>query len=251
LRTVRAELDARILEAKRLQSIAREGLRTLLGSEAPSEIDVDDEPFDPPQVQKRPTGYYEDLARLSRPEVRMLEFAVKAKHALADLERRKEYPDLVLVATAAFARAQAVDDPHNAFLSHYFNSTTAGLAAALRMQLDLGPKIARARRSAAEAMEIDYRRSEAMGGILLEVRKAHAEMTEASARVEATAKGEKAGKSWISAVAQNFAVGLAEARDLSDALIAFFSMRTRYLQSVFDLCMAQSAMTRATGSTEL
>ena len=31
-------------------------------------------------------------------------------------------------------------------------------------------------------------------------------------------KGEKAGKAWISAVAQNFAVGLAEARDFSDAL---------------------------------
>ena len=32
MRTVRAELDARILEAKRLQGIARDSLRTLLGS---------------------------------------------------------------------------------------------------------------------------------------------------------------------------------------------------------------------------
>ena len=251
VRTVRAEVDARILEAKRLQGIARESLRTLLGGQAPAEIDVDDEPFDPPDLSGRPTAYYEDLARQNRPEVRMLEFAVKAKQALADLDRRREYPDLVLIGTAAFARAQAVDDPHNAFLSHYFNSTTAGIAAALRMQLDLGPKIARARKSAAEALEIDYRRSEAMGGILLEVRKAYAEMTEASARVAATAKGEKAGKSWISAVAQNFAVGLAEARDLTDALVAFFGMRSRYLQSVFDLYVARSALTRATGSTDL
>jgi outer membrane protein len=251
MRTVRAELDARILEAKRLQSIAREGLRTLIGAETSGEVDVDDEPFEPPEVKERPARYFEDLARQNRPEVRLLEFAVKAKRALADLERRKEYPDLVLIGTAALARAQAVDDPHNAFLSHYFNSTTAGVAAALRMQLDLGPKIARARKSAAEALEIDYRRSEAMGGILLEVRKAHAEMTEASARVATMAKGEKAGKSWISAVAQNFAVGLAEARDLSDALVAFFSMRTRYLQAVFDLFVAQSALTRATGSADL
>ena len=52
-------------------------------------------------------------------------------------------------------------------------------------------------------------------------------------------KGQKAGKAWISAVAQNFAVGLAEARDLSDALVAFFGMRTRYLQAVFDLHVAR------------
>ena len=119
------------------------------------------------------------------------------------------------------------------------------------MQLDLGPKIARARRTEAEAQEITHRRSEALGGILLEVRKAYAEATEAASRVAAMEKGEKAGKAWISAVAQNFAVGLAEARDLSDALVAFFGMRTRYLQAVFDLYVARSALTRATGSAEL
>ena len=53
MRTVRAELDARILEAKRLQGIARDSLRTLLGSEAPTDIDVDDEPFEPPEVKER------------------------------------------------------------------------------------------------------------------------------------------------------------------------------------------------------
>jgi outer membrane protein TolC len=251
MRTVRAELDARILEAKRLQGIARDSLRTLLGSEAPTDIDVDDEEFEPPEVKERVLAYYEDLAKANRPEVRLLEYAVKAKSALADLERRREYPDVVLIATGVFAYAQTVADPQNAYYSHYFNSRSAGLAAALRMQLDLGPKIARARRTDAEAQEITHRRSEALGGILLEVRKAYAEAGEAASRVAAMDKGQKAGKAWISAVAQNFAVGLAEARDLSDALVAFFGMRTRYLQAVFDLYVARSALTRATGSTEL
>jgi outer membrane protein TolC len=252
MRTVRAELDGRILEAKRLQGIARESLRTLIGSEAPTDIDVDDDPFEPPEIKDRGgVGYYEEIARASRPEVRMLEYAVKAKSALADLERRKEYPDIVLIASGVFAYAQTVDDPKNAYWTHYFNSRAVGVAAALRMQLDLGPKIARARKTEAEALEITHRRSEALGGILLEVRKTFAEASEAASRVTAMEKGEKAGKAWISAVAQNFAVGLAEARDLSDALVAFFGMRTRYLQAVFDLHVARSALTRAIGSAEL
>ena len=251
MRTVRAELDSRILEAKRLQGLARESLRTLLGPEAPTDLDVDDEEFGPPEITQRNISYYEDVARLNRPEVRMLEYAVKAKNSLADLERRKEYPDLVLIATGVFAYAQTVDDPKNAFYSHFYNSRAAGIAAALRMQLDLGPKIARARKTEAEALEVTHRRSEALGGIMLEVRKTYAEATEAANRVEAMDKGQKAGKAWISAVAQNFAVGLAEARDLSDALVAFFGMRTRYLQAVFDLHMARSALTRAIGSAEL
>ncbi|HEX4403558.1 MAG TPA: TolC family protein, partial [Polyangia bacterium] len=164
MRTVRAEVDARILEAKRGQQFARDGLRVLLGPQAPADVDVDDDDFAPVDVKDHPVTYYEDLARYNRPESKLLDYAVKAKGALAQLERRKEYPDLVLIGTAAFARAQDVQDPNNAFMSHYFNSTTAGVAAALRMQLDIGPRIARAMRVSAEADETGYRRAEALGG---------------------------------------------------------------------------------------
>ena len=251
MRTVRAEVDARVLEARRGQTLARDGLRTLLGPQAPPELDVDDEDFAPVEIKEHPVTYYEDLARYNRPEARLLDYAVRAKGALADLERRKEYPDLVLIGTAAFARAQDVDDANNAFVSHYFNSTTAGVAAALRMQLDLGPRLARATRTSAESAEIAFRRTEALGGIALEVRKAYGEVSEAGERIKAVQKGEKAAKSWISAVAQNFALGLAEARDLTDALLAFFNMRYRYLQAVFDYNIAVAALTRATGAPEL
>jgi hypothetical protein len=56
--------------------------------------------------------------------------------ALADLERRREYPDLGLIAGAVFARAQEVDNPNNASCSHHYNSTAAGVAARLRVPLD-------------------------------------------------------------------------------------------------------------------
>jgi multidrug efflux system outer membrane protein len=248
LRTVRAEVDARLLEAKRLGDLARDGLRALLGPDAPADLDVDDEPLEALEVKQRPLSFYEDQARFHRPEVRLLDHAIRAKHALADLDRRKEYPDLVLVGTATLAYAGGVDNPQNAFLSHYFNSHSAGIAAALRMQLDLGPKLARAERSQAEVTEIEHRRVESLGGIIFEVRKAYGELTEAQARTEAVHKGERAGKAWISAVAQNFALGIAETRDLTDALLAFYQMRARYLQSVFDLNIAASALTRATGT---
>ncbi len=251
LRVTRAEIDARIQEAKRLEAIARDGLRALLGPDASADIDVDDEDFAPVEVKDRPVTYYEDQARFNRPEVRLLEHAVRAKHALADLERRKEYPDLVLIANGALAYAGGVEDPQNAFMNHYFHSSSIGVAAALRMQLDLGPRIARASQKRAEAAESEYRRSEALGGVLFEVRKAYDELTEAKNRTEAVHKGERAGKSWISAVSQSFAVGLAESRDFSDALNAFFQMRARYLQAVFDLNVAASTLARVTGAPDL
>src|SRR5258708_9969816 len=66
LRTVRAELDARLLETRRLGDLARDSLRTLMGADAPADLDVDDEPFEPIAVPDRPVRYYEDVARLDR-----------------------------------------------------------------------------------------------------------------------------------------------------------------------------------------
>ncbi|HEX2656625.1 MAG TPA: TolC family protein, partial [Polyangia bacterium] len=248
LRTVRAEVDARTLETKRLADLALTGLRTLIGAEAPEDLDVDEEPLEPLEVPEQPLTTYQDSAHQNRPEVHALEYAVKAKQALSDLERRREYPDLALVATGTFAYASSIDTPKNAFLSNPFNTLGAGVAATVRVPLDLGPKLARADRAVAEAEETEFRRREALGGIALEVRKAYSELTEAQARVEAVRKGEKAGKAWVTAVAQNFAIGLAEARDFSDALQAFFQMRARYLQAVYDLNVAVAALTRATGA---
>jgi outer membrane protein TolC len=251
LRTARADLDTRILEAKKILWVARDGLRTLLGPDAPPDLDVDDEPFEPVEIKDRPVTYYEEEARLGRPEVLALNYVVKAKRALATLERRKEYPDLVLIATGALAFAQTVDDPQNAFMSHYFNSSTFGVAAAVRMQLDIGPKLARADRLRFEADQVDYQRAEAVSGIVFEVRKAYADMTEASGRVVALDKGAKAGKAWISAVVQNLAVGVGEARDFTDALSQFFLMKLRYLQAVADLNVSAAVLARATGVASL
>ena len=80
------------------------------------------------------------------------------------------------------------------------------------------------------------------------MRRAYSDLSEAEGRLKVMSKGEKAGKAWITAVAQNFALGLAEARDFGDALTAFFQMRVRYLQAVFDYNLAVSALTRATGA---
>ncbi|HVV52484.1 MAG TPA: TolC family protein [Polyangia bacterium] len=249
LRTVRTEVAVRLSEAQRQEEVARSGLRALLGPGAPADLDVDDADFEPLEVAARPIGYYEEQARLSRPEVHALDFAVKAKRALADLEHRKLYPDLVLIGTASLAYAPTIDSPQNAFANNPFNGIGAGLAAAVRLPLDFGPKLARGDRTRAEAAEIEAHRQEALGGIDFEVRKAYLELSEAQSRLTEVTKGEKAGKAWVAAVTQNFAVGLADARDLSDALQQSFKMRTFALQAIYDLNVSAAALSRATGTS--
>jgi outer membrane protein len=247
LRTMRAEIDARILEAKRGEDLARSGLRTLIGPEAPADLEIDEEALAALSVPGRTLAELEEAALRSRPEVKALESLVASKRALAAFEWRRQYPDIVLIGTAAYAYASSVDTPHNAFANNPFHTMSAGLAAAFRMPLDLGVKNAYAAKLRAEADEVDAKRREALSGIAFEVEKAHTELKEAEDRIKVVQKGEKAARQWIAAVAQKVAVGLSEARDFSDALVAFFGARVRYLQSTYDYNIAAAALTRATG----
>jgi outer membrane protein TolC len=247
LRTMRSEVDARILEAKRGADLARSGLRTLIGPEAPADLEVDDEQLAALTIPSRSLAELEDAALRSRPEVKALENLVAARRAQADFEWRRQLPDIVLIGTAAYAYASSVDTPRNSFANNPFHTMSAGLAAAFRMPLDLGVKNAYAAKLRAEADETEQKRREALSGIAFEVEKAYTELKEAEERMKVVQKGEKAARQWIAAVAQNIAVGLSEAKDFSDALLAFFQARVRYLQSTYDYNVAAAALTRATG----
>jgi outer membrane protein TolC len=247
LRTMRADIEARVLEAQRLANLAKVGLRTLIGPDAPADLDVDEAPLETQDVPARELAAYRDLARALRPEVKALDKAVAAKRALADLEWRRQYPDLVLVGSALYAYASSVDHPQNAFANNPFNTSGVGLAAAFRMPLDLFVKNAHAHRLRAEAQEAELRRSEALGGIGFEVEKAYAEMKEAGQRLKTLQKGEKAARQWIAAIMQNISVGLAETKDFSDALLAFFQARMRNLQGLYDYNIAVANLTRVSG----
>ncbi|HEX7508849.1 MAG TPA: TolC family protein [Polyangia bacterium] len=247
LRTMRADIDGRILEAQRMADVARVGLRALIGADAPADLDIDADPLDALPIPDRPLKRYEEEARESRPEVKALDHMVAAKQALALLESRRQYPDFVLIGTAAYAYASSVDTPQNAYFNDPFHALGAGIAAGFRMPLDLGVKSARAAKLQAEAKEAEQKRREALNGIAFEVEKANTELIEAGKRTKVMQKGEKAGRQWIAAVAQNIAVGVAEAKDFSDALLAFFQARVRYLQSMYDYNVAAAALTRATG----
>jgi outer membrane protein TolC len=248
LQVMKADVDARVLEARKLGQISKSGLRALIGPEAPGDLDVDAEPLEQVNVTIRPLSQYEEQARLSRPEVRALDHLVASKRALAELEKRKQYPDLVLMGTATFAYANSIDNPQNAFYNDPFNTLSAGLAAALRMPLDIGVRNARAAKLRAEAEEAFHRQREALGGIAFEVERAYADLVEAVERSRVLEAGAKSGKRWITVVYQNFSAGLAETKDFSDALVQYFTFRVRALQAVFDVNVAAATLGRAVGS---
>ncbi|MEK6607913.1 MAG: TolC family protein, partial [Myxococcota bacterium] len=248
LRVFEAELEGRIVEARRGADVALAALR-MLATGAPRDFDIDEAPLAPIDVSVRPLDHYLDLARRNRPEVKALDAALRARRAAEDIEWARFWPDLALVAQLAWGRAPTVDDPDNFFANDPFNTVSGGVAALLSMQLDHPLKLARYRRAEAETREMEAKRRQAFDAIDLDIKRVHAELVEARARMEATKRGEKAARSWLVSTYQNLMLGLVEPKELTDALLAFFTLRLRYLQSVYDLNTGAAALGRAIGAS--
>jgi outer membrane protein TolC len=247
LRTMAAQLRARILDTEKLGRVAESGLRALIGPHAPKDIELDPDPMAAVSVPARDLAHYEAQAFLLRPEIRAFDFLLASKRAQADLERRKQYPDVVLLGTARAAFTSSVDNPRNAFYSDPFNTLSGGLAAALRMPLDLGVKNAQAMRAQAAEEQMQHQRREAQSGITFQIHKAYYELEEAQRRLAVMQDGEKAGQAWVGSVAQGFSAGLAEAKDFADALLTYFQFRAQTLQAIYDVNVTAAVLSRAVG----
>lgn len=246
LQVLEAEIDARHGEARKLADTTLAVLHTL-ATDAPAGFDIDEGPLEARNVTLESVAHYIDLAQQHRPEVRALHAGVELRHALEEVEWGRFWPDLALVGQLAWAQAPTVDDPDTLFASDPFNSFTLGVGALATLQLDHPLKLARYRRAQAETREIEQRRSQALAGIGLEVKKTVADLEEARSRMAATARGEKAARSWLVATSQNLILGLVEPKELTDSLLAFFTLRLRYLQAVYDVDAGIAALERAAG----
>jgi outer membrane protein TolC len=244
LDTVLAEAKARLAEAREGEETALAAVRVLARDQ---KVDIDDAALAPVENQLGDAAHYTAQAETTRPELAALRHAVSATRSLAALERARFFPDLLLVGSFNFARAQGVDDPPSAFARDPFNTTSVGLAAALRWTFEPFSQRGRLLRARARSDEAGAQLRAAGEGVRLDVERAHAQARNAHVRLTATAEGEKSARGWVASIVQAEAIGVVEAKELADAYVAYFSLRARYLQAVHDWNVAVIRLRRATG----
>jgi outer membrane protein TolC len=245
VQVLRAEVVARLTEATESELIALAGVRALAGK---SSVDVDPAPLDATAYKLAPTADgYLAKARSSRPELRAAKAAADGARQWQRYQSSRHWPDLVAVGSVNVARAQGVDDPPSAFAADPFNTTTAAVGLALRWRVDPLGQRARVRHARALAGRAEALVSAAAVSTTFELRKAHAQALMAQRRVAAARTGYKSAKGWVASVMQAEAIGTLAAKDFADAYIAFFTLRARYLTSVYEWNLAVVGLKRALG----
>jgi outer membrane protein TolC len=84
-------------------------------------------------------------------------------------------------------------------------------------------------------------------GLAAEAEKAWADARDARDRMKAAREGQRQAKAWLAAVMQSEEAGLAETRDLADALLQYFMMKARLIQATFDWDVGVVGLQRAMG----
>lgn len=241
--TFLAEIDARLSEARKVEEAGLAGLHYVWGS---TQVDVDDAPL-APAVFVLPSREEARTLATRRPEYRAASSGLDAAAGLVELEEARWWPDFVVVGTGTLARSTNVDHPKNAFLSDPYNVTSGALGLALRWTLDAGtrsPKIEQAQAAKARA-EATARM--AREGLAAETERAWSDSRDARDRMKAARDGQRHARAWLASVLQSEAAGLAEPKDLADALLQYFAMRARLIQATFDWDLSVIAFQRAVG----
>lgn len=234
-----AEAKVQRAEAAAGEQQALAGLRALTGI---ADVEVDDTDLAAVARELPGPGVAE-----KRPQAVAARAGARAYSELADMAAAYFWPDVALVGTAFIARAQGVDDPPSAFANDPFNRTGAGLVLALQWNVEPWTVKARVARARAEADKARAQSDLATVGARFDLETAIAEATAARTKVTAADEGVTAARAWLASVLQADAIGTAEAKDLADAYIAWFQMRARWAQAVFQWNVAVVRLGRAGG----
>ena len=238
-----AEAKAQRADAAQAEAQALAGLRAVTNT---PNADIDDDEIAPVERALATPGMVAGLAA-RRPQAIAASAGAHAADELAKLNAAYYFPDLAIVGTAFFSRAQGADDPPSAYAYDPYNRTGFGAVLALQWQIEPWTVKARTDRARAEAHKARQQQELAALGASYDAETAASEARAAKDKLTATADGEKAARAWLAAALQNQAIGTAEAKDLADAYIAWFQMRARWLQAVFQWNVAVVRVGRASG----
>ena len=247
LRTFAGELRKNRGEVERGRDLALSGLRTLLDLSPGQTIEPAAKALDPEPRAIGPEAEQVAEALRLRPEMAQLAAGLRATEALVEVERSHFYPQLFAAIEGAFARAGNRTFQRNPFVNDPVNTQYAVPVVGLKLDLDFGITAGRVRAAMAEHRKLQETRTTAERGIPFQVRKALLELAEARQSIAATEEAYTNAKKWLVAAVANFDLGVGEAKEVADGMVAFVRMRADNYRAIYNFNLALANLDHAAG----
>lgn len=247
LRSFRGALDKGIGEAEKGIKLAKAALRAFLNLAEGTDVQPADRSLQP---ESRPVPALERNiaeAREKRPEYTQIRAGLRATEFLVEAERANYYPQFFVALIGALSGATNRDFIENPFVGDPFHERKVGVVAGFQWHFDFGITAGKVRTARAEHLKVQRIKEVADTGIPLQVEKAMLELEEAVQGMRATEDAYLNARKWLVAAVANFDLGIGEAKDVADAVVAYAKMRSDNFQAIYNYNIALGNLEHVTG----
>lgn len=247
LRTFLGEIDKNLNEAEKGIAIAKDALVTSMGLPRGTDFDIADTVLTPEgRVPDELNNYLKKAVEL-RPEFVQLKEGLNARNALIGVEESNYYPQFFVGIKASVAGATNRDKIDNPYILDPLNHIYGAAFMGLKWSIDFGITKGRVKEAQAEYYKLLERKKFADEAIPFQVRKAYLDLQEAKKNIIETEKAYKNAKKWLVAAVANFDLGIGDAREVADAVVAYAQMKANNLRSIYNHRISFANLLYATG----
>jgi outer membrane protein len=240
-------LNNYLAQARAVESIALDGLRTLMGMPLDAELQLADPGIAPVEL---PTELLSDLieqALSQRPEMGQLEAGLRARRSLVEANKAERLPNVYagVVGSLSYApRRDRLDNPH---IYDPFNHIGVTPVLGLKWDWASGVQPARVAQAQAELDALIERAAFAQRGIPFEVAEQFHRVQAMHTAVQELTQASRAGRRWMVSTYADFEAGLEEGSKVLEAMRGYALAHTEYLAAVNEYNLHVARMRRAVG----
>lgn len=238
-----SEAQLRQIEMKNNVQLAMIGLNNVMGIPLRTTITIESDIRQGAAKERAHLDLLLEQAIGKRPELKAMDFRVKAAEAGVTAAKANWFPQIYLAANYNYNRPNQRIQP----LQDRFKDTWD---VTLGVQLDVwnwGKTQHQADQAVAQYEEAKDALSQLKDGVTLEITQSYLLLNQAKERISVAAQGAQQAEENYRVTNKRFKEGLAQTSDLLDAEVALLQAKTTYTQALVDLELAEARLERAMG----
>lgn len=203
--------------------------------------------LDPVVFELNDVHYYEESARMNRPEIAQINAAYRAARYGLEVSKSANYPSLFMALSGAYANTPNRPKQDNPFIINNTNYESIRYGIGIRQNLNFGVNKTNINRSELQVRQARYAREAANDGVLLDVRDKYRSMMMSYSRLNNTREALQVSNEWLRMEQIDYDLGFGEVKKLVDAVKANLELEVSYRQRIYDFNVNVGKLNKASG----
>ncbi|MGD9888436.1 MAG: TolC family protein [Halothiobacillaceae bacterium] len=247
LQAVRGLVGRYLAQAKAIEAVSMDGLKTLVGVPLSGSLEVSDAHIEPVAL---PEGSVDELVKtalVQREEMAQVEAGMTALRAMVKARRAEMYPNVYAAVVGGAAVAPGRDTLDNPYIFDNFNHVYAAPVLGLAWNVQPGLVNAQTRQAEADLREVTEKANFARIGIPFQVAEAYHRSKGGAEAVQQLKEGFIAGRRWFTTVFMDSEASTGDVSLLVEAFRTYTTMYGDYLLGINDYNMQVAQLRHALG----